>query len=68
MVRSRMIPTCGNFPGRWKKDDSCIVCGRKETDEHLFTCPGYSIETLREAAGILGKIIKRLEIMKNIER
>ena len=40
MLRARMLPTGGNFPGRWESE-TCCVCGLRETDEHLFTCPGY---------------------------
>ena len=41
MVRCRMMPTKDNFPGRWK-GTGCNVCGMRDTDEHLFTCPGFS--------------------------
>ena len=41
MLRSRMFPTKCNFPGRWSKSNLCTFCLKKETDEHLFSCPGY---------------------------
>ena len=40
MTRYRMTPTKANFPGRWK-GQSCNVCGFLDTDEHVFSCPGY---------------------------
>ena len=40
MSRYRMWPTKSNYPGRWKGID-CNICGSKDTDEHIFTCPGY---------------------------
>ena len=39
--RSRMFPTKANFPKR-RVGDQCVQCGKVETDEHLFTCNGYS--------------------------
>ena len=41
MSRYRMWPTKANYPGRWK-DCICNVCGLKDTDSHIFGCPGYS--------------------------
>ena len=38
---ARMFPTKSNFPNRWK-GTNCIHCGKLETDEHLFSCIGYS--------------------------
>ena len=35
-----MWPTKCNFPGRWK-DCLCNVCGLRDSDEHIFSCPGY---------------------------
>ena len=35
-----MMPTSANFPGRWKTD-SCRICGKFDTDQHLFICPGF---------------------------
>ena len=35
-----MLPTKENFPGRWS-GTTCTVCGRIDSDEHLFTCPGF---------------------------
>ena len=29
-----------NFPGRWS-GVSCNICGLKDTDKHIFKCPGY---------------------------
>ena len=40
MTRYRMIPSKANFPGRWK-GQTCNVCGFLDTDEHVFSCPGY---------------------------
>ena len=42
MLRSRMLPTKCNFPGRWSASNLCKLCCQLETDEHLFICPGYS--------------------------
>ena len=41
MVRCRMLPTKENFPGRWN-GTCCNVCGNTDTEEHLFTCPGFA--------------------------
>ena len=41
MSRYRMWPTKENFPGRWS-GENCNICGRRDTDEHIFTCPGYT--------------------------
>ena len=41
MIRTRMLLTKDNFPGRWA-GVNCNVCGRLDTDPHLFSCPGYS--------------------------
>ena len=41
MIRYRMWPTKDNFPGRWS-GTSCNICGLRDTDEHVFSCPGYS--------------------------
>ena len=41
MSRYRMWPTKENFPGRWC-GIVCNVCGMRDTDQHIFTCPGYS--------------------------
>ena len=38
--RYRMWPTKENYPGRWS-GDLCNICNRKDTDEHIFSCPGY---------------------------
>ena len=35
-----MWPTKENYPGRWS-GDLCNICNRKDTDEHIFSCPGY---------------------------
>ena len=40
MSRYRMWPTKANYPGRWKGTE-CNICGLKDTDEHISTCPGY---------------------------
>ena len=41
MARYRMWPSKENFPGRWP-GSSCNICGLKDTDEHVLSCPGYS--------------------------
>ena len=41
MSRYRMWPTKENYPGRWK-GDKCNICDQRDTDEHIFSCPGYS--------------------------
>ena len=41
MSRYRMWPTKTNYPGRWK-DCECNVCGLRDTDDHIFSCPGYT--------------------------
>ena len=41
MARYRMWPTKENFPGRWS-GVSCNVCGARDTDQHVFSCPGYA--------------------------
>ena len=41
MSRYRMWHTKDNFRGRWS-GDLCNVCGNKDTDEHIFSCPGYA--------------------------
>ena len=41
MARYRMWPTKENFPGRWS-GVLCNVCGLKDTDQHVFSCPGYA--------------------------
>ena len=41
MGRYRMWPTKDNFPGRWP-GTSCNICGLKDTDEHLLSCPGFT--------------------------
>ena len=41
MLRSRMIKSKENFKGRWS-NEICDYCGKNDTDEHMFTCPGYS--------------------------
>ena len=41
MARYRMWPSKDNFPGRWL-GSSCNICGLKDTDEHILSCPGYS--------------------------
>ena len=40
MSRYRMWPTKENYPGRWS-GQNCNICGMKDTDEHIFSCPGY---------------------------
>ena len=40
MSRFRMWPTKRNFPGRWS-GILCNICGGEDTDEHIFSCPGY---------------------------
>jgi hypothetical protein len=40
MVRARMLLTKDNYPGRWR-GETCYVCGKLDTDQHLFTCPGF---------------------------
>ena len=40
LARYRMLPAKMNFPGRWK-GENCNICGFKDTDSHMFTCPGY---------------------------
>ena len=42
MLRTRMLPTKVNFPGRWSESKLCCYCCEIETDEHLFQCCGYS--------------------------
>ena len=39
-TRYRMWSTKKNFPGRWK-DLQCNICGNEDSDEHIFTCPGF---------------------------
>ena len=41
MSRYRMWPTKTNYPGRWN-DCECNVCGLRDTDDHIFSCPGYT--------------------------
>ena len=41
MARYRMWPTKSNFPGRWP-GTLCNICGLKDTDEHVLSCPGYA--------------------------
>ena len=40
MLRTRMLPTKGNFKGRWGTE--CTYCGNFESDIHLFSCVGYN--------------------------
>ena len=40
MARYRMWPTKTNYPGRWT-GDKCNICDMVDTDEHIFSCPGY---------------------------
>ena len=37
-----MFPTRVNFAGRWASDLNCVYCGKMDTDEHLFTCWGFT--------------------------
>ena len=41
MARYRMWPTKANYPGRWS-GDKCNICDMVDTDEHIFSCPGYA--------------------------
>ena len=41
IVRCRMLPTKDNFKGRWN-GFTCNICGKIDTDAHLFQCCGYS--------------------------
>jgi hypothetical protein len=40
VARYRMWSTKKNFPGRWI-NLQCNICGRDDTDEHIFMCPGF---------------------------
>ena len=40
MSKFRMWPTKENYPGRWPGDE-CNICKLKDTDQHVFSCPGY---------------------------
>ena len=40
MARYRMWPTKTNYPGRWS-GVRCNICDMVDTDEHIFSCPGY---------------------------
>ncbi len=42
LVRTRMLLTKDNYPGRWGEGRLCNVCERLDSDQHLFRCPGYS--------------------------
>jgi hypothetical protein len=81
VVRSRMLLTKDNYPGRWR-GESCYVCGKLDTDQHLFTCPGFedivggvSYDVflhldnedggLYEAAMKIIQVNKRLEVIQN---
>ena len=35
-----MWPTKANYPRRWS-GDKCNICDMNDTDEHIFSCPGY---------------------------
>ena len=39
-LRARMLPTKGNFRGRWGSE--CHFCSNPENDIHLFACAGFS--------------------------
>ena len=85
MSRYRMWPTKKNYPGRWKGIE-CNICGVEDTDEHVFTCPGYidliidgatydtffdsdvlsNTVMIREYAGMVLKIIERLELIQKL--
>ena len=39
-AKYRMWSTKKNFPGRWI-NLQCNICGRDDTDEHIFRCPGF---------------------------
>ena len=41
LLRSRMLKSKENYDGRWT-NKICDYCGKRDTDEHLFKCPGYS--------------------------
>ena len=41
LSRYRMWPTKDNYPGRWNGVE-CNVCGLRDTDVHVLSCPGYS--------------------------
>ena len=41
MSRYRMWPTKNNFHERWD-GILCNVCGFKDTDQHIFSCPGFA--------------------------
>ena len=51
MSRYRMWPNKVNFPGRWGENLNCNVCGLLDSDEHVFTCPGYT-DILSVAEGL----------------
>ena len=46
MSRYRMWPTKENFPGRWL-GETCNICHCRDTDEHIFSCPGY-VDLIKE--------------------
>ena len=81
VVRSRMLLTKDNYPGRWR-GESCYVCGKLDTDQHLFTCPGFvdiisgvshdmflqlevEDEVLHDAAMKMVLVNERLEVVQN---
>ncbi len=83
MVRTRMMLTKDNFPGRWE-GVHCNVCGDLDTDVHLFACPGYSdltkdlsfetfikldttVEKLRQGATQMRLVNERLKIIQELD-
>ena len=78
MLWARMLPTKGNFRGRWRSE--CHFCSNPENYIHLFACAGFSdllegvnfdlfmklecnVEELSFGAKKLLKVIERLGVI-----
>ena len=60
IFRGRMFPTRVNFAGRWASDLNCVYCGKMDTDEHLFTCWGFT--DLLEGENIHHELFYKLDV------
>ena len=65
-IRNRMIQIPTNFPSKYEnKNENCLICGKKEIMEHLYSCKWDQKNNETKYENIFGNNVKKMKKVYN---
>ena len=65
-IRNRMIQIPTNFPSKYEnKNENCLICGKKEIMEHLYSCKWDQKNNETKYENIFGDNVKKVKKVYN---